>query len=136
MYEEEGFFQTLQKPERYSLKAKDNSNTVQNLHSTSLMILCVQVIDKSLLWLVHFPHTSQRRDLSIMYPGNSEPITICREVYQINQVLSKSVSTSSVLSWYMGNVHRSVPLMLPPTRIHNIMLMYCNLPNFFTNFAN
>ena len=58
-----------------------------------------------------------------MYPGNSEPITVCREVYQINQVLSKSVSTSSVLSWYLhGNVHRSVPLMLPSTRIHNIRM--------------
>ena len=84
--------------------------------------------DKSLLWLVHFPHTNQRRDLSIMYPGNTEPITVCREVYQINQVLSKSVSTSSVLSWYMGNVHRSVPLMLPSTRIHKYIrtcVMYC-----------
>ena len=28
-----------------------------------------------------------------MYPGNSEPITVCQEVYQIKQVLSKSVST-------------------------------------------
>ena len=56
-----------------------------------------------------------------MYPGNSTPITVCREVYQINQVLSKSVSTSSVLSWYMGNVLRSVPLMLPSTRIHVCM---------------
>ena len=59
-----------------------------------------------------------------MYPGNSEPITVCREVYQINQVLSKSVSTSSVLSWYMGNVHRMVPLMLPPTRIYTYIYIY------------
>ena len=59
-----------------------------------------------------------------MYPGNSETITVCREVYQINQVLSKSVSTSSVLSWYMGNVHRSVPLMLFSTRIHTYIHTY------------
>ena len=63
-----------------------------------------------------------------MYPGNTEPITVCREVYQINQALLKSVSTSSVLSWYMGNLHRSVPLMLPSTRIHKYIrtcVMYC-----------
>ena len=59
-----------------------------------------------------------------MYPGNSELITVCREVYQIDQVLLKSVSTSSILSWYMGNVHRSVPLMLPSTRIHTYVCMY------------
>ena len=61
-----------------------------------------------------------------MYPGNSEPITVCRDMYQINQVLLKCVSTSSVLSWYMGNVHRSVPLMLPSTRIHNTLYVLYN----------
>ena len=30
-----------------------------------------------------------------MYSGNSELITFCQEVYQLNQDLSKSVSTSS-----------------------------------------
>ena len=39
----------------------------------------------------NFPCTNPRRDLSIMYPGN-------QEVYQINQVLSKSTPTSSALS--------------------------------------
>ena len=61
-----------------------------------------------------------------MYPGNLELITVCQEVYRINLVLSKSVSTSSVLSWYMGNVHRSVPLMLPSTRIHYIIRVLCS----------
>ena len=62
-----------------------------------------------------------------MYPDNSEPITVCREVYQINHVLSKSASTSSVLSWYMGNVHRSVPLMLPLTRIYLYMYVHVHM---------
>ena len=43
-----------------------------------------------------------------MYPGNSEPINVCREVYQINQVLLKSVSTQSVLRWYMGSVRTQI----------------------------
>ena len=55
-----------------------------------------------------------------MYPGNSAPITVCGEVYQINRVLLKSVPTSSILSWCMGNVLRSVPLLLPSTKIHII----------------
>ena len=66
-----------------------------------------------------------------MYPGNSEPITVCRKVYQINQVLLKSVSTSSVLSWYIGNVRtyvrRLVPLMLPSTRIHVCMYQHMHM---------
>ena len=33
-----------------------------------------------------------------MYPGNSESIIVCQEVYQINQVLSKSVSTYLICS--------------------------------------
>ena len=44
-------------------------------------------------------------------------------MYQVNQDLSKSVSASSVLSQYMGNIRKSVPLMLPSTRIH----VYCVL---------
>ena len=43
----------------------------------------------------NFPCAYPRRDLSIMYLGNSEPITFCQKVYQINQDLSKSVSTLS-----------------------------------------
>ena len=60
-----------------------------------------------------------------MYLGNSELIIVHQQVYQINQVLSNSVSTSSVLSWYVhGSVHRSVPLMLPSTTVTRIHIIH------------
>ena len=51
--------------------------------------------------------------LSITYPGNSELITFCQEVYQINQDLSKSVSTSSVLRVHGKYGRRQKKLCVP-----------------------
>ena len=117
----------------------------QVMHPLTIITHPLHVVDKSLLWLVHgiciriYIHCSEDIShvpakggiylLCILATQNQllfvekciKLIRFCRIVHQINQVLWKSVSTSSVLSWYMGNVHRSVPLMLPSTRIHIII---------------
>ena len=84
----------------------------------------------SLLQWGHIPCTNPRRDISIMHPGNSDLITVCQEEYQINQVLSKSVSNFIRLCqkvyqlhpFWAGTweiyVHRLVLMMIPSTRIH------------------
>ena len=94
-------------------------------------IIPLQVVDKSLLGLVHGICTHCRRSIDLridllrvrtfpMYQPKEGFIYYVSWQLRINYCLLKSVSTSSLLSWYMGNVHRSVPLMLPSTRIHVI----------------
>ena len=93
----------------------------------------MHIVDKSLLWLVHgictqyISRVPAKGGIYLLCILATQNQLLFVEVYQINQVLSKSVSTSSVLGWYMGNVLRSVPLMLPSIRIHVCMytVVYC-----------
>ena len=95
------------------------------------MYVRMHIVDKSLLWLVHgictqyISHVPAKGGIYLLCILATQSQLLFVEVYQINQVLSKSVSTSSVLSWYMGNVLRSVPLMLPSIRIHVYRIHVC-----------
>ena len=108
------------------------------------------IVDKSLLWLVHgictqyISRVPAKGGIYLLCILATQSQLLFVEVYQINQVLSKSVSTSSVLSWYMGNVLRSVPLMLPSIRIHVyrihllhvhccILYVHCCIPYIWTD---
>ena len=87
--------------------------------------VCMYVVDKSLLWLVqlafcseYIPHVPAKGGIYLLCILETQNQLLFVEKCIKLIRFCRSVSTSSVLSWYMGNVHRSVPLILPSTRIH------------------